>query len=333
MPQARRAFALVLALSSSYVMPAFAQAATTLAVVPGRVAVTPPTAALTPAPVVLSRHVIVVSIDGLRPDAIEAADARVLQRLLADGSGTIDARTILPSRTLPSHTSMVTGVLPETHGITWNSAEPDFGYVTVPTMFQLAHDAGYRTAAFVSKKKFQHIFPEGTLDATGLPGGAALPASRTVSEAIRYLEHEKPNLLFVHIAEPDALGHMLGWMGFGYRWAVREADAAVGKIIETADETFGEGNYTLIVTADHGGHGHGHGTDSVEDQTIPWISFGQGIRRGHSIEADVETMDTAATVLTMLGVLVPAAWDGVAVQEALIYPAVAAATGTDAPRR
>jgi arylsulfatase A-like enzyme len=282
--------------------------------------------ALPPASAVLSRNVIVVSIDGLRADAIASANARTLARLLAEGSGTIEAQTVMPSRTLPSHASMLTGVVPETHGITWNSDKTDeFGVVSVPTVFELAHQVGYHTAAFFSKKKFNHLLREGSLDESRVPRFGVVPASRTVGEAIQYLRRKKPNLLFVHIAEPDFMGHRMGWMSLGYRWGVREADAAVAALLSAATETFGAGNFTLLVTADHGGHGRDHGTEEVMDTTIPWISYGQGIRLGHRITGDVRTMDTAATVLRVLGIPVPTGWDGVVVGEALSVPVLTSA--------
>jgi predicted AlkP superfamily pyrophosphatase or phosphodiesterase len=318
-----RRFALALVLSSICTTGAFAQAAAPLASAPAALAHAigqPPNAA------VISRHVIVVSIDGLRADAIAASNARTLTRLLAQGSGTLEAQTIMPSRTLPSHASMLTGVLPAVHGITWNSDETDeFGVVSVPTVFQLAHQAGYRTAAFFSKKKFNHLILEGSLDQVRVPRFGLIPASRTVGEAIQYMRREKPNLLFVHIAEADFMGHRVGWMSAAYRWGVREADAAVGALLETATKTYGAGNFTLIVTADHGGHGRDHGTDAATDTTIPWISYGQGIRAGHALVGPVRTMDTAATVLRVLGVPVPASWDGAVLADALAVTVTAAA--------
>ena len=286
-------------------------------------------AALTPPPAALSRNVIVVSIDGLRADAIRAAGARTLLRLMEEGSWTLQAQTVIPSKTLPSHASMLTGVLPATHGITWNSDKTDeLGVITVPTVFELAHDAGYRTAAFFSKKKFNHLLREGSLDEVRVPRFGLIPASRTVAEAIQHMRRARPNLLFVHIAEADFMGHRMGWMSLGYRWGVREADAGVAAIIEAAEETFGEGNFTLIVTADHGGTGHDHGTDGPEDTTIPWISYGQGIRAGHTIGGTVRTMDTAATILRVLGIGCPIEWDGVAVAEALNVTVANAAAGS-----
>jgi arylsulfatase A-like enzyme len=85
--------------------------------------------------------------------------------------------------------------------------------------------------------------------------------------------------------------------------------------VDAADETYGAGNYTLIVTADHGGHGRSHGSDALEDTTIPWIVYGEGVASDGRPEG-VRTMDTAATALWLLGVNVPAAFDGAPVLEA-----------------
>lgn len=272
----------------------------------------------------VSSHVIVISIDGLRPDAIDKYHATTLQRLQHEGA-TASAQTIFPSKTLPSHTSMLTGVAPEVHGITWNSEEVDeYGYVRVPTVFEIAHANGFTTAGFFSKAKFRHLQKPGTFDYTQAPRGDNWMATRTIADVQQYLRHARPNLLFVHIGEPDYAGHSVGWMSFVYGWAVRRADGAVASVIRSADQAFGTGNYTLVVTADHGGHGRNHGTDDARDMTIPWIVWGRGVQEG-TVSDTVKTMDTAATVLWLLGTPAPASWTGHAVAGAFTHAAQLAA--------
>ena len=112
----------------------------------------------------LTRNVVLVSIDGLRPDAIETFGATTLQRLMKEGSYTLKAKTIMPSKTLPSHTSMLTGQPPERHGVLWNNvATADSDSVDLPNIFSVARTSGYSTAAFFSKAKFQPLQVEGTL--------------------------------------------------------------------------------------------------------------------------------------------------------------------------
>ncbi len=263
-----------------------------------------------------TRHVIVISVDGLRPDAIEASGARNLQRMMREGAYSLDARTIMPSRTLPSHTSMITGVSPEVHGITWNDEQVDAqGRVRVATMFDMADSAHLQTAAFFGKAKFRHLIHGDAPDQVEAPPGLEIVlAPRITQDVIHFLRFNQPDLLFVHIADPDIAGHSTGWMGTPYRWAVRRADAAVEQIRRAAVRRF-RGDVVMIVTADHGGRGRDHGTDALEDVRIPWITWGAAVQPGE-LPFGIRTMDTAATALWLLGVPVPARWEGKPVTQA-----------------
>ena len=284
-------------------------------------------------PTRVSEHVVIISIDGLRPDAIDEFDARTLERLMREGAYSLQAQTILPSKTLPSHTSMLTGVDADDHGITWNSDQTEeHGHVDVPTIFALAHEAGYRTAAFFSKTKFHHLEVPKSLDHVRSPEGGLLTGRFTWQRTVRmvedYLESDAdaPNLMFVHIGEPDYAGHVYGWMSGTYGLAVRQADSAVAEIIDEANDRFGAGNYTLIVTADHGGHGRDHGSSDPRDTTIPWIIWGKGVQVGAALPA-IRTMDTAATALWMLGIATPTEFVGKPVAAAFDARALALVQG------
>ena len=261
----------------------------------------------------VSRHVVVVSIDGLRPDAIVTYGAPTLQRLMREGSYTLAASTIHPSKTLPSHTSMLTGQPPERHGVLWNNvATAEADSVDVPNIFGVARARGYSTAAFFSKAKFQPLQVEGTLDYSQAPGGlfGRWSSERTIADIATYLASAQPNVLFVHLTDPDAAGHRAGWMTADYGQAVLSADRALARLIGLADKTYGAGNFSLIVTADHGGHGTNHGSDDPRDVTIPWIAWGKGVKSGGLLPSTVRTMDTAATVLWLLAVDEPSDWAG-----------------------
>ncbi len=253
-------------------------------------------------------HVVVISIDGLRPDAIARFHASTLQRLEREGRYSLTAQTISISNTLPAHTSMLTGVDADQHHITWNKDRTgQFGHVDVPTVFSLAHAAGFETAAFYSKSKFHYTEVPQTIDFVRGPKGGVIPwnAGKTTDLVVDHLKHARPNLVFVHLADADFAGHNFGWMGRTYGMAVRETDNAVARILAAADRAYGRGAYTVILTSDHGGHKKGHGTTAPVDMTIPWIVSGQGVQRGGTL-GGVRTMDTAATVLWMLGIEAPA---------------------------
>jgi len=272
----------------------------------------------------LTRNVVLVSVDGLRPDAIGEFEAPTLQRLMREGSYSLAARTIMPSTTLPSHTSMLSGEPPEDHGVFWNnviSAKTDV--VGFPTIFSVARAHGYRTAAFFSKSKFEPLQRPGTLDYSQAPGGwfGRWSSNRTMADVRSYLAKERPNLLFIHLSDPDRAGHSSGWMSHAYGRAVHETDEAIGALVDAADTAYGKGNYSLLVTADHGGHDRGHGTDDPLDVTIPWIAWGQGANAGLLKDVPIQTFDTAPTVLWLLGLETPDEWDGAPVTKAFHVPA------------
>jgi predicted AlkP superfamily pyrophosphatase or phosphodiesterase len=261
----------------------------------------------------VTRHVMLVSIDGLRPDAITAFEAPTLQRLTREGSFSLAASTITPSKTLPSHTSMLTGEPPERHGVLWNNVlSAETSRISQTTVFGVARAGGYATAAFFSKPKFQPLQQADALDYSQAPGGwfGSWRSTRTVNDVERYLGQERLNLLFVHLADVDRAGHSSGWMSAPYGRAVEECDAAVARLLALADAAFGAGRYTVIVTADHGGHGNDHGSDDPRDVLIPWIVWGRGVRAGELQAGNIRTMDTASTVLWLLGLDEPAEWAG-----------------------
>ena len=271
----------------------------------------------------VARHVVVISIDGLRADAIERAGAETIAGLMREGAWSLRAQTILPSKTLPSHTSMLTGVEPAVHGITWNEDESGrTGPVRVSTVFDVAEGAGLRTAAVFGKAKFRHLVRARTPSIRMAPrGNEVWYADRVTEEAERLMRWRRPDLLFVHIADPDASGHLWGWMSAPYRAAVRRADGAVERLVRAARRAYGD-DVVVIVTADHGGSGRDHGEDTHEDRTIPWIVWGRSVTPGE-ITAPVRTMDTAATALWLLGLRTPPAWAG--------RPVASAFTGTGFP--
>jgi hypothetical protein len=276
--------------------------------------------------------VVLISVDGLRPDAITAADAPVMTRLMEHGAWARSARTVLPSQTVPSHVSMLTGVDVPVHGIDWNvDRTADYGPVRVPVAPEILRHAGCSTAAVVAKTKLRHLERPGAFDRFRVPPRTlGVKAEPVVEEAVRVMRFDRPHLLFVHLADTDIAGHAFGWGSRPYRLAVRRADAAVGRIRDEAVRRYGD-RVILVVTSDHGGTGRGHAAGEERDVHIPWIAWGSGVVPG-PFEDPVTTYDTAATLLWLFGVEVPAAWDGAAVRAAFGQEGATSGSGARAYR-
>ena len=108
------------------------------------------------------QHVIVISIDGMKPESYTDPDAHglkipTLREIVRDGASSDGVQPVMPTVTYPSHTTMMTGVNPGTHGIVANPAWDPFGQnyngyrwyeedIRVPTLWQLARQHGLHTA-------------------------------------------------------------------------------------------------------------------------------------------------------------------------------------------
>jgi hypothetical protein len=273
-----------------------------------------PTSTHTPTPEVVDdiENVVIISIDGLRPDALAIADTPALDALQATGAYSAKAQSVLPSVTLVNHASMLSGLLPANHGIDWNNAEPELGKIKGTTLFSVAHQAGLRTVMVVGKPKLDHIDVPGTVDNFLHAGYTDAQVANQAREVIR---EEMPQVLFIHLPDVDSAGHMTGWMSPGQLLAVTHTDKLVGEIISELAAGDHLQNTLLIITADHGGSGTSHGSDSPEDTTIPWLAIGPGVPAGQSLTSTISIMDTAPTALYALHLSIPDEWDGKAVLE------------------
>ena len=260
------------------------------------------------APAAVADNVVMILVDGLRPDALKQATVPTIDGFIKRGSSTMKAQTVVPSLTLPAVTSMLTGLPVDQHGITWNEYEPMRGYLKAPTVFEIASfAAGKWGALFLSKEKLLHVAkPDRRLlvqvCSVTEQGCTAQKIATDVITAYRTATEGKPSLFFIHLADTDLAGHEKGWMSKSYLRALESTDRAIATIVKGFQDLGLAKQTAFIITSDHGGHDRTHGTTAAEDMTIPWIAFGPGIKTGYEIQRPVSLIDTAATVLRTLGV-------------------------------
>jgi predicted AlkP superfamily pyrophosphatase or phosphodiesterase len=272
----------------------------------------------TPTPPPATPVVVIVSVDGLRPDALSVERTPNILGMASIGTASWLAQTTFPPITLPSHASMLTGYPPAIHGLTFNNYMPEKGFSRVPTVFSYARAAGFRTAMVVGKDKFNHLKLEGSLDSFEIGAGD----DDIVNRAVVQLQ-AGADLLMVHLPNVDICGHTNQWMSAKYLQQVNEADQAVGRL-----RTALPPQATMILTADHGGLGPTHGVDRATDMSIPWVITGPEIRQNVIVSRRVSTMDTAATALDVLGLRLAGDAQGKPVVEAFVPGSAAARTAS-----
>lgn len=278
------------------------------------------TASATPIPTIeLSspgiERVLIVSFDGMRPDAIKAAGMTNLLNLIETSAYTFSARTIPYSTTLPGHTSMLSGMCMDKHGMRWNANNLYRGYAQGTDIFDLTHAADMKSIMIVGKEKLRLIAEPETTDDFELYINEAQIAKATIK-----IMPADFDLMFLHFPTADLRGHKFGWMSNTQFTALREGDDALGKILAALDENGMRETTLVIVTADHGGHDKTHDGTLIEDYLIPWIVSGPGVIP-QQLTDSISIMDTAATTAYALGLPIPSEWGGIPVYEAFGIPA------------
>ena len=122
--------------------------------------------------------------------------------------------------------------------------------------------------------------------------------------ASKYLGENHTDFAFLYLGNTDYVGHKYGWMSDEYISAVNKSWDEIDKIINSLTE-----DYTVIITADHGGHDRSHGTDLPEDMTIPLIIKGKDFKAGEKLE-NVSIKDIAPTVAKLLDIAPDKEWEG-----------------------
>jgi len=242
--------------------------------------------AIGPAP----RTVVLISVDGLAPWVLDTTPTPRLDALARQGTRALRAETVQPPRTLPSHVSMISGLEPAVHGVTWNRWLP-FRRVSVATLFTGCRRSGLRCSLFATKLKFAHLAE----DEAGVERYRYFERSDVMLDAAAdYLIEKHPAFLMLHLAEVDLVGHAEGWGSPAQRRVIEQIDAWLGAWLDRLGREEGL-KLTLLVTSDHGGEGRTHYGSAPEHVRIPWIAWGDGVQPGGQLEF-VKTVDTAATI-------------------------------------
>ena len=248
--------------------------------------------------------VILISIDGMRPDGLKQCGNEYVDTLMKESSYTFNAQTVFPSVTLPFHLSMFQSVPPQRHGTLTN----DYAIPVRPVngIFEQIRDSGNkRSAFFYGWEPLRDIATVRTLTASEyfsvyLDNSDAILTGKAL-DSIKALNHD---FVFLYMARTDDEGHTHGWMGAEYLDCINKAISNVKRVIdEVGDE------YTVIITADHGGHERSHGTDMPEDMTIPLFLRGREFEPGKELN-DVSILDIAPTVAAVMGIEPAREWEG-----------------------
>lgn len=237
-----------------------------------------------------AEHVVVVTIDGFRPDFYldPSWSTPNLRELMQEGTHAKGVNSVFPSMTYPSHTTIVTGVWPAKHGVYYNGMFEPTGStgksywndssIKVPTLWEAAKDKGLITAALCwpvsAEAPVKYNIPdiggmgEAVREQYSKPEGFIADLKKNVFNDAARIEYgkdhnvaaiaawvikkDKPGLMTIHFFSVDHYEHEQGRQGDKVQAAVSDADSSVGIIVSALKEAGIWEKTVLIVTGDHG---------------------------------------------------------------------------------
>ncbi len=237
-----------------------------------------------------AEHVIIVMLDGARPDLLRTARTPNLDRLAREGTRYLRAETVYPSQTRVAFVTLPTGAFPGSHGIV-GSFFKDEAWKTVPmgdedpvaaqalvrrpTFFEDTTAAGL-TSLYAAMKGYELVGARGatwtingkqTLDpdayatryrgeVNGSPEQAAwakeLLSRQLLDQALAVIREHRPNLVVLNLGSADYAAHSFGPESPYYVRTLEFLDALLGDLVRAVEGLGILPRTTFVISADHG---------------------------------------------------------------------------------
>lgn len=257
-----------------------------------------------------AKKVLLIGIDGCRPDAQQVANTPNLDALRDNGTYSYDVMNDGITISGPGWGSLLTGVWPDKHGVTDNTFV-GFDFVNYPHLFRKIeeYDSDLNTVSVCQWSPINLFLAPFSVDETV---NVQDHSTYVEAEAIDQLTNGDPDAIFLHFDDVDHAGHNSGFSpnNQDYLTAIETVDASIGGIMTalTSRPTYANEDWAIVVSTDHGGVGTSHGGTSFEHRNIFLFVSGDNIP---NVEIVADSIETATPPVTnCLGDSVQLYFDG-----------------------
>ena len=253
--------------------------------------------------------VLIIGIDGTRPDAILKANTPNLDSLWKHGAYSFNTKTDEISVSGTCWTGMLTGVWHDKHNVVSNNYDSP-NLTEFPHFFNRVKqfNSELKTYSIVHWSPLHKILQDGDAD-------SALnfeSDTEVTNEAVKTIRTKDVDAIFVHLDDVDYAGHDFGYHPENEKYitAIETEDKRVGDIVNSIKKrvTYKNENWLILVSTDHGGSGTSHGQHTPDHTTIFYIASGYNVEEGE-IQSQVNVVDIAVTAMQHLGIDIKDEWN------------------------
>ena len=263
-------------------------------------------------------HVLMVLLDGWRPDVIAAAHTPTIDMMMQDSAYSMKARTEDTTISGSGHSSFLTGVHRDKHNVHGNSFG-DANYQEYPYWFSLLKDERpeMHTAAYHNWLPMANTALDFSVCGYCVDMYVTGSDNSIATQLATDLANQQMDAVTIVIDAPDAAGHGYGFHPSipQYVAAMNQSDAWLGMIMDAifARTNYAEENWMVIISSDHAGTETRHGSNIPEHREVPLIIW--GAESSGTIWPAPDAVDIVPTALHHMGVEVRPEWglDGRAV--------------------
>ena len=255
--------------------------------------------------------VLLIGIDGLRPDALWEAATPNIDALAAEGAYSFAARTGEHTFTGPGWSNVLTGVWENKHGVKDNTFK-GANYEKYPTIFSRIEEIKpiLNTSSVASLDWINDIIITKADNRIYYPfeEEGDIKVAESTADIIKY---NNVDLMFAYFEGVDVAGHSYGFdtVVTEYLAEIEIIDHYVGLLMQAMQKrpAYREERWLTILTSDHGGKGKHHGGVGEEAQKIPLIMHGSAVQKGE-ISPVPRQVDIVPTILTYFGIPLQDNW-------------------------
>lgn len=214
-------------------------------------------------------YVVLISFDGMKPEYLTRIDLPNFQRVMRQGVRSVGMIPSFPSKTFPSHYSIVTGMRAESHGLVGNrfwDAERNEAYSMSDTLdvwddtwyrgepiWVTAEKQGLRSASFFWVASEAAI--GGVRPSYWKKFNTRVPNFARVDTVLTWLAlpgPTRPHMVTMYFSDTDGAGHDHGPLSLQLDTAARNVDKALGRLMDGVAQMRLRDSVYFVLVSDHG---------------------------------------------------------------------------------